>query len=181
MEDLPDKSTPDKSTPDKSTRPIGKLKEWKQVSLLNINPSYGVLPRLPENAEETKGAITKDAVYDDVQIRPKTVEKRKGSAVKEVVYANDPPKRPENADITKGGTIKDAVYDDVQIHPKNVEKTKGGTIKELVYANDPTAVVEDYEYMNLPSRSREQSRTPNNQSPTRDQFTSSSQYEIPCI
>ena len=122
LEDLPD------TTSGKSTRPIGKFKEWKQASLLNINPSYGVLPRLPENTE--------DDMYDVVQVYPKNVEETKGATIKEVVYANDLPKHPKNAEVTKGATIKSAVYDDVQIQPKHGKETQGDAIKEVVYAND---------------------------------------------
>ena len=138
LEDLPD------TTSGKSTRPIGKFKEWKQASLLNINPSYGVLPRLLEN---TKGGVTNDDMYDVVQVHPKNVEETQGGTIKEVVYANDLPKRPENAGVTKGAIIESAVYDDIQIRPKHVKETQGGTIKEVIYANDPTAVVEEHEYL----------------------------------
>ena len=143
---------------DKSTRSIGKLKEWKQISSLNINPSYGVLPGLLENAEE-----------------------RKGSTIKDVIYVNALRRLPENAKETKRGTIKDDVYvNDQQRLPENAEEAKRGTTKDVIYANDPKPVVEEYEYVNIPPRSTEQSHTPTKQLLAQNQFDSSAEYAIPC-
>ena len=60
----------------------GKPKACQEPCILQINPSYGVLPSIPESTEEeAKEAKTKAAVYVN--------DPKQGMAV-DNVYANDP-------------------------------------------------------------------------------------------
>ena len=46
-----------------SDKTDGKPKPFKQPSLLEINPSYGILSSTPENTKETGAETTKAVVY----------------------------------------------------------------------------------------------------------------------
>lgn len=70
----------------------GKFHAHQLSTLMQINPSYGVLSRITENAEETEVTTTKAVVYvnGDPKQNTENVQKTEAATTKALRYVNNP-------------------------------------------------------------------------------------------